>query len=275
MQAHAAFLTQWAIWAGQHALPLFFVMLAALQAALLACWWTLRRFTVPDKQGNLLPTLLMGSRAALGFAIILVAIGVFAELAGHLGAGKVLGQADQAFTSALRASVPRLALVVFAAFTWFGNTVPLIGLVIGIAIALVALGRRWLALVWVVAVVGNTLLNLTLKQIFCRVRPLPPDGLLMEPGFSFPSGHSSGCVVAYGMLAYLALRLLPARWHLPALAATVALVFTAGASRVFLSVHFASDVIAGFASGSAWLTVCVTGIEFARWRSSRKFDVKM
>ena len=270
MQADPEFLTQWADWAGQHALPLFVVMLAALQAAAFACWWTLRRYTVPGRQGNLSPTLFTGLRPAVGFAIILVATGVFAELAGHLGAGSVLGQADQAFTSALRARVPRLALQVFAAFTWFGNTVPLAGLIIGIAIVLVALGRRWLALGWVAATVGNTFLNLTLKQIFGRVRPLPPDSLLIESGFSFPSGHSSGSVVAYGMLAYLVLRLLPARWHLPALVATVALVFTTGASRVFLGVHFASDVIAGFASGSAWLTVCVTGIEFARWWPSQK-----
>ena len=89
---------------------------------------------------------------------------------------------------------------------------------------------------------------------------------MLEHGFSFPSGHSSGSVVAYGMLAYLALRLLPIRWHLPGLLATVALAFTVGASRLFLGVHFASDVIAGFASGAAWLAMCITLIERMRWR---------
>jgi len=113
------------------------------------------------------------------------------------------------------------------------------------------------------------LLNQTLKQIFGRVRPLQPEGFVLEQGFSFPSGHSSGSVVAYGMLAYVAVRLLPARWHLPVLLAAMALAFTVGASRMFLRVHFASDVIAGFASGAAWLAVCVTGFELARWCRQR------
>jgi membrane-associated phospholipid phosphatase len=188
-----------------------------------------------------------------------------AELAAQLNAGEILGRADQALTDALRTSVPRPALQVFAALTHLGDTATLTGLCIGIAIALIALGRCWLALGWVAAVAGNGLLNHTLKQIFARVRPLHTDSFVLEQGFSFPSGHSSGSVVTYGMLAYVALRLLPARWHLPTVLAAVGLAFTVGASRIFLRVHFASDVIAGFASGAAWLAVCVTSIELARW----------
>jgi undecaprenyl-diphosphatase len=71
------------------------------------------------------------------------------------------------------------------------------------------------------------------------------------------------------MLDDVSLRLLPARWHFPTLLAAVAVAFTVGASRVFLEVHYASDVIAGFASGAAWLAVCITSIEFAQWRGRR------
>jgi membrane-associated phospholipid phosphatase len=269
MKANAELLAQWALWAGQHALPLFFVMLALILAATCACWWTLRRYTVPRRQSTNLPTLPMGLRIAVGFALILVGAGVFAELAGQLDAGEELGRADQALADALRTSVPPPALQVFAALTGLGDTATLTGLCIGIAIALIALDRRWLALGWVVAVAGNGVLNHTLKQIFARVRPLDPDGFVLEQGFSFPSGHSSGSVVAYGMLAYVALRLLPARWHLPTVVAAVALAFTVGASRLFLRVHFASDVIAGFASGAAWLAICVTSIELTRWYRQR------
>ncbi len=99
------------------------------------------------------------------------------------------------------------------------------------------------------AIAGNGILNQSLKQLIGRIRPLNPEGALLVQGLSFPSGHSSGAVVAYGMLAYLALRLLPKAWHLPVLVA--ALAFTVGISRVVLRVHFASDVAAGFASGSA------------------------
>ncbi len=201
---------------------------------------------------------------AVGVAVILIGVGVFTRLAGQLAAEAEPVAADHAFTDAVRATVPQPAVQIFAAFTHMGDATTLTGLCVAVAITLVARSRQWLALGWVVAVAGNGLLNRTLKQTFGRVRPLNPDGLVLEPGFSFPSGHSSGSVVAYGMLAYLALRLLPARWHLTALVASVALAFTVGASRVFLGVHFASDVIAGFASGSAWLALCVTGIELLR-----------
>lgn len=267
MKADVELLVQRALWVGQHALPLFFGMLAMLLAAMCACWWLLGRYTERIRHRTLSPILSISLRMVLGFVIIVAGAGVFAGLAGQLGAGDELGRADQAFTDALRASVPLSALPVFAVLTHMGDTATLTGLCIGMAIALVTLDQRWFAFSWVVAVAGNGLLNQTLKQILGRVRPLHRDGFVLEQGFSFPSGHSSGAVVAYGMLAYLALRLLPARWHLLALLAGVALAFTVGASRLFLGVHFASDVIAGFASGTAWLAVCVMSIELMRWRS--------
>ncbi len=269
MTPEAELLAQRLLWAGQHALPLFFAMLALLLAATLAGWGTLRWYTMTRRHNSLSTRLVMRLRAAAGFAVLLAGVGVFVVLAGQLGTGEALGRADQALTDALRASVPRPALQVFAAFTHLADTVTLVVLCIGIAITLVALGRRGLALGWVIAVAGNGVLNTSLKHIFGRVRPLDPNGLALAQGFSFPSGHSSGAVVAYGMLAYVALKVLPQRWHLPTLVVAVALAFTVGASRLFLGVHFASDVMAGFASGAAWLGLCVTSIELVRGNPQR------
>jgi membrane-associated phospholipid phosphatase len=146
-------------------------------------------------------------------------------------------------------------------------------LCICVALALVAKNQRWLAFAWVAAVVGNSVLNTTLKQVFERVRPLHEDGLVMAQGFSFPSGHSSGSVVAYGMLACVATRWLPRRWHLAVWIAAAATAFSVGASRVFLRVHFASDVLAGFASGTVWLAVCLLSVEFGRQYRRRPPEV--
>jgi membrane-associated phospholipid phosphatase len=74
------------------------------------------------------------------------------------------------------------------------------------------------------------------------------------------------------MLAYLCLRLFAPRWHRPALVAAGVVAGLVGISRLILGVHFASDVIAGFASGAAWLAVCVTGLELMRrgtWHDAR------
>ncbi len=277
MQANADRLVQVATWAGQHALPLFFMTLALLLTATGACWWAyawaygrgLRRGAVPLHQSSTSPPHFMMLRIAIGVAFILIGAGVFALLAAQLVGGVSLARADQALTDALRSSVQQPALQVFAALTHLGDAATRTALSIVMAIALVAAGRRWLALGWVVAVAGNGLQTNILKQIFGRVRPLQADGLVLEQSYSFPSGHSSGSVVAYGMLAYVALRLLPARWHLPTLMAAVALAYTVGASRMFLGVHFASDIIAGFASGAAWLALCVTSIELTRWYQQR------
>jgi undecaprenyl-diphosphatase len=144
-----------------------------------------------------------------------------------------------------------------------------LGVVVGIGLWLA--GQRVLTCGWVAALGGNALLNPMLKQVFSRARPLHPDLVSPAQGFSFPSGHSSGAMVAYGMLAYLAWRLLPPRCRVPAAMLAAAVIVTTASSRVFLQVHFASDVLAGLCSGLGWLALCVGSLEFARHRAARRF----
>ena len=64
------------------------------------------------------------------------------------------------------------------------------------------------------------------------------------------------------MLAYVLIRILPRGWHLPAAMLCAATAFSVGASRIFVQAHFATDVVAGFASGGAWLTICILTVEW-------------
>lgn len=241
-------------------------MLALVLAGAAALWWVAKRYAAAHLQRTHPSLLLIAAPMGAGFLAIVACAWIFAELAKELGVeGRPLGLADQALTDALFTSVPAAAMQVFAALTHFGDTLTLTLLCSSVAVALVAIGRCGLAFGWVAAVAGNGVLNTVLKQVFKRVRPIHDGGFVSEHGFSFPSGHSSGSLVAYCMLAYLAQRLLPPRWHLSATLVAVALAFTVGASRVFLRVHFASDVIAGFASGAAWLAMCIGSIEAACW----------
>lgn len=264
MQTDAEWLAQAAFWAGQHALPLSLVLLALLLTTTWAGWWLLRPGTLlrgPGPQEPGLPPRALDLHTALGITTVLLGAGFFTVLARAL---PELGLVDQVFADALRAHAPPSALPVFALLTHFADTAVLTGLGIGVAVVLLTWGRPGLAVGWVAAVGGNSLLNHSLKQVFGRTRPLDVDGLALAPGFSFPSGHSSGAVVAYGMLAYLALRLLPARWHLPALLTAAVIAFSVCVSRLFLRMHFASDVLAGCMSGTAWLALCIMGIELLR-----------
>ncbi|MDB5930103.1 MAG: phosphoesterase, PA-phosphatase related protein [Polaromonas sp.] len=257
----------------RHAVPAFGVALAGVVAAVCGLWWLALRYGVHRETSRFTaPAYLLGY-VALGFGLILGAAALFAEVAENLGDGRKLGQLDLLFSDTIRATVSPGALQLFAWLTHLGDPLTLTVLCIAGALALVWRRRPALCIGWVAAIAGNGVLNKVLKSIFERTRPVHEHGLAFADGWSFPSGHSSGSVVAYGMLAYVLVRLLPARQaraRLPIVAAAVALAFTVGCSRVFLQVHFATDVLAGFASGSAWLVVCIAAVELAHWRRGRK-----
>ncbi len=255
--------------AAPHALAIFVV--TALLAVALTCvlWWVRHRLIVVPGHVATPPPWLLGLRLAIGFGAIVFGAWGFAEIAEALHAQAALGAADELITQGVR-SVPMPVLQFFAVVTRFGDVATMTALCIVVAAVLVLLRRRWLAFAWVFACAGNGLLNLTLKQVFERVRPLHDDGLVLAHGFSFPSGHSSGAVVGYGMLAYVATRFAPPRWHLAIWIAALLLALSIGASRMFLRVHFASDVLAGFASGSAWLAVSIASIVLGRWYRERR-----
>jgi undecaprenyl-diphosphatase len=87
-----------------------------------------------------------------------------------------------------------------------------------------------------------------LKELFGRPRP-PGEHLTYAAGFSFPSGHAMVSTAFYGFLAYLLLMNLPGRWGQWCSGVLIILIILIGISRVYLNVHFASDVLAGFILG--------------------------
>lgn len=125
--------------------------------------------------------------------------------------------------------------------------------------------RHWVqALVLTVGAGGSALLNAVLKSQIGRGRPVFAAEFAVDHS-SFPSGHAMNATVAYGLLAYLiGLRLPSQRAHAWLVVATVALVLGIGASRIYLDVHFLSDVAAAYAAGGLWLAVCITAYSFVR-----------
>jgi len=254
-------------WAGAHALPLFFTALALLLGLTALLGWAVRSQWVPRTRRRLPRPGRVVVNALAGFALVVLAAAVFAEIAEQLAPGHGMARVDDALTASIARHTEPEVLYAFARITHLGDALTLTVIGIGVAAALWWRGHRALTAAWVAAVGGNALLSPTLKRIFERVRPLHEHGLVTETSFSFPSGHSSSSLVVYGMLAYLVVRLAPPRWHVPALLAATALAFSIGCSRIFLQVHFASDVAAGFASGGAWLLACIVSVELGRaWR---------
>ena len=120
-------------------------------------------------------------------------------------------------------------------------------------------------LCYVAAILGGNFLCLILKMVIHRVRPISETSLINAAGWSFPSGHSVMSVIFYGMITYLSVRYLRS-WRPSVFMATVAgfVIVLIGLSRIYLQVHYLSDVIAGFAGGLFWLTMCITGLEVYR-----------
>lgn len=260
----------WAAWGeriGMHAWPAFPVVLALLLIGLV---WPLRRLlravhARPQGSEPEMGRLLRG--LGLSFGLIVVLALAFTQLADGLGDGHAMGRLDDALSRAIGVHTPLAVRRAFAAFTHVGAPWVIALVCAGVAIGLWRQRHRAFAAGWVLAIAGNAVLNVSLKHVFERVRPPHDDAIAQASGFSFPSGHSSGAIVMWGMLAYLVLRLAPPRWHLAMLLLSIPMVLTTAMSRVFVQVHYLSDVLAGLCSGGAWLLACMASIEAARHRS--------
>ncbi|WP_232713397.1 phosphatase PAP2 family protein [Bacillus xiapuensis] len=111
-------------------------------------------------------------------------------------------------------------------------------------------------------VIGAGLFNLTLKEIFKRQRPeiLP---LIEQGGYSFPSGHSMGSFIFFGGVAFLLFELLRNQWaKIIGACSAVIFVLLIGLTRIYLGVHYPSDVIGGYIAGAAWLIFSIAAFHF-------------
>lgn len=154
--------------------------------------------------------------------------------------------------------------------TLLGSTLVL-SAVIGLAVLLLALRRRWrLAVYLVLTGAGALVLDPIIKALVGRLRPVLVHPVAHAPGNSFPSGHSLGSMVCYGALFLVFAPAARGRWR-TCFAVLVAVVIAAvGLSRILLGVHFISDVIGGWAVGIAWLGATTFAFELTRRATGRR-----
>ena len=114
-------------------------------------------------------------------------------------------------------------------------------------------------LVFVCAMVGESGLNVALKHAFQRQRPVLENPLVTLTSYGFPSGHTMGAIVFYG-LAALILAGMASRRRIEIFVVAVFAVVAIGLSRIYLGAHYTSDVVGAFVAGAAWLAFCWTGL---------------
>ncbi len=121
---------------------------------------------------------------------------------------------------------------------------------IALVLVLSALRRFREATFAAIALGGSALLNLAAKPAFARDRPALWESIAPETTYSFPSGHAMGSMTLACVLVLLTWR---TRWRWPMVALMVPFVLLVGLSRVYLGVHYPSDILAGWAFALAWV----------------------
>jgi undecaprenyl-diphosphatase len=139
-----------------------------------------------------------------------------------------------------------------------GSPAVMIPLVLGIAVILfLVLGHRKELILFIGGMLGSTLLNHFLKDLYHRARP-DIHRIVEEQGFSYPSGHSMAAFTFYGLLTFLLWRHLSSRSGRIALVAISAvIIISIGLSRVYLGVHYPSDVLGGYWVSGCWIALCI------------------
>lgn len=195
--------------------------------------------------------------APVALAVIAVGVLGFIELADEVSEGETHGF-DRAVLLWLRsAPQPAWAQHVVGDLTALGGYAVLTLWTIVAALYLIAVGKKGAALLTGVAVGGGALLSEALKIGFARPRPDVVEHWTDVQSASFPSGHAMLSAIVYLTLGMLFARLHEKR-RIKALAIGfgVALTLIIGLSRIYLGVHWPTDVIGGWALGAAWASLC-------------------
>lgn len=135
-------------------------------------------------------------------------------------------------------------------FTHLGDWQVIIGLSV-ISIIVLGLLRERRKIVFLAAVlISGEIISFLLKLLIHRQRPDSIFSLILEDGYAFPSNHAVMSIIFYGAISYFIYKICRKTWQKVALLAVfIALIFLIGFSRIYLGVHWVSDVIAGWLIG--------------------------
>lgn len=207
---------------------------------------------------------LLSTMGAIGIVIAALALWGFAAIA-----DEVLEKETDAFDTSVLLALQQLHTPLLdqlmLGFTFIGNPKVLFVATLGICLGLILWRRRVEAAILATSGVGAIGLNFLLKELFARARPELWQQIVDVRYYSFPSGHAMISVVIYGLLGYfLATQFKRQSGWIIGL--TALLVVIIGFSRLYLGVHWPTDIIAGYAAGLIWLVACVLTLEV--WRGN-------
>jgi membrane-associated phospholipid phosphatase len=222
-------------------------------------------------RNRLPPAGVLGLQIIIGAATLVAASWIFGGIAEDVVAGDPITEVDLRVAHWLhKHSVHGLTVVMI----WISNahSAPAIVLVTVLIGAFLVWKRdRYGLLELLLIIPGGMLVNVLTKHAFHRTRPQFDDPILLMSGYSFPSGHATAAVLIYGLLAAVIVpRAQTWRLRVFAILCAVGIVLLVGFSRMYLGVHYLTDVLAGYAEAIAWLALCLTAVSAMRERRHAK-----
>ena len=197
----------------------------------------------------------------VGLLIAGFAIWVFAQIADEV-VEKETTTTDTQILQAIRRLHTPLLDQIMVGITFLGQPSVLVVFSLSLGIGLLFQRRRSEATTLAIAAIGAAGLNYWLKELFARDRPALWDRVVDVRYYSFPSGHAMVSVVMYGLIGYLLAKTFP-RWRVLIFILTIGLIVAIGFSRLYLGVHWPTDIAAGYAAGLVWLIACIYTLD---WR---------
>jgi undecaprenyl-diphosphatase len=221
------------------------------------------------------PESFVGLQLTGGLLALVAALVLFGVIAESVAKGSGLIVIDARLNGWLHAHSTTQLTQIFLLVSKLHSNLIVAGVTFAISAYLWLKHLRYWFLTFVLAVFGGMLLNVVLKNLFERPRPNFENPIRVLTTFSFPSGHTMLAAVFYGALcAFVVSRL--RGWMLRALALLLAIFMIAlvGFSRMYLGVHYLSDVLGAMAEGLAWLAFCFLVVGLIRdWHNRSRVQL--
>ena len=192
-----------------------------------------------------------------GFMISLVSLIGFCSIA-ILGKGQKLIQFDQVLISAIQSFESPTLTLVMKFFTQIGSFSSMFVIILFVSLFLYfVLKHRIELILFIFVVAGTPMINQALKQFFHRARP-DLHRLIEIGGYSFPSGHAMNAFAVYGIITFLLWRHISSHLGRTILILiSSGFIFMIGTSRIYLGVHYPSDIIGGYFASGFWLSSAI------------------
>ncbi|HEY0305326.1 MAG TPA: phosphatase PAP2 family protein [Longimicrobiales bacterium] len=225
------------------------------------------RFIARHVRGFFAP---LAAFVTVGMVVAAVGVGIFAGIAEGVEEGVTQSFDESVLHWFATHRTPFLDEAMLE-ITTLGAGLVLVMIVLIASVFLWQTQHKWSTYLLLLATLGGKLLNTSLKLFYDRPRPSVVESLTDVHSTSFPSGHAMSSMVVYGSVAYLVGRLEPGKqlkWTTWIIAGIVILAI--GLSRMYLGVHYPSDVVAGFIAGLAWVGFLVASMRALQFFAERR-----